>query len=106
MRNLTINRDKTCVGCLMPVKFYVSDEIYGDLIIKGIKCRKIGVLANGSISTFQICNEEVVLFAIIDRISRNYCYGKKIIKAGSEDIFLSGKNKLSLFRGNPFKFYY
>ena len=104
MRNLNIKRKKSFVASLMKVKLYISDESSNELTINGVKCRKIGDLANGKEASFEIEDKEVILFAIIDKLTKETCNDKIIINAGDEDVYLSGKNKFAPFSGNPFVF--
>jgi len=104
MRKLTIKRKKTFTASLMKVKFYISDENSNEITINGINCKKLGEVANGKEVSFEINNDEVVLFSIIDKLSKDFCNDKIVIKAGEEAIVITGKNKLSPFKGNPFIF--
>jgi hypothetical protein len=104
MRKLTVKRRKSFVASLMKVKLYVSDETSNEITIIGVKCRQIGEVANGKEASFDIDNNEVVLFAIIDKVSKDFCNDKIVVKAGEEDACVTGKNKFSPFSGNPFIF--
>ncbi len=103
MRKLTIKRDKTFVGCVMKAKVYLKDE-NGDTLIDGNMCRFVTSLKNNSSDTFDIDENENIVYVIYDTISKDYCFGKKVISAGMDDIMIHGKPKLSLFKGNPFIF--
>ena len=103
MRDLTIKRTKAKAACLMKVKFYIADDI-NDLSIAGIKCRRLGAIKNGKEATFQISNDEEVIFAILDKYSKDRCNDRLVIPAGEENIVVSGKNILSPVDGNPFIF--
>lgn len=104
MRNLTVKREKTFVGCAMSVFIYVEDEENKDEMIKGVPCRRLGSVNNNREETFSIPNEEVKIFAIIDTLSKEWCNDMIVIPEGTEDVTISGKCKFSLFKGNPFVF--
>lgn len=103
MRKLTLKRDKTFVGCAMKAKVYLKDE-NGEITIDGNKCRFITSIKNNSSVTFDIDENENMIYVIYDTISKDFCFGKKVISAGNEDILVHGKPKLSPFKGNPFVF--
>lgn len=104
MRNLTIKRTKSFVGCLAKMKIYIEDYEAGELTINGIPCRKIGELKSGEEKTFQISVKEAKVFAIADKLSKEYCNEFYQLPEGQEDIFLSGKNKFNPASGNAFRF--
>ncbi len=104
MRNLTIKRTKTFVGCLAKLKVYIEDASSNELLIKNTPCRKIGDLKNGEEKTFQIGEQKAKVFIIADKISKNYCNEYYQLPEGKEDISLSGKNKFNIFNGNAFQF--
>ena len=104
MRNLTIKRTKCFVGCLAKMKIYIEDPQSGDTVISGTPCRKIGELKNGEEKTFQIGEQSTKIFAIADKISKNYCNEYIELPEGNEDIYLSGQNKFNLANGNAFRF--
>ena len=62
MRNLTIKREKSFVGCLTKARVFVCDELTGDTKINGDKCYKIGDLKNGEEKTFAIGDEETKIY--------------------------------------------
>lgn len=102
MRNLTIRREKRFAAFLLPMKVYVADP-NGDTKIVDTPCRRIGKLKNGEEQTFEIGEEETVVFVIAGKTSKKYCNDFCRIPAGSEDVFLSGSNKFSR-PGSPFHF--
>ena len=104
MRNLTITRNKTFVGCLVKVKFYIEDPQSSELTIRGIPCRKIGELKNGQSATFAVEEGNLRLFAIADTKSKEYCCDCYQLPEGSEDLSLSGQNRFNLSVGNAFLF--
>ncbi len=104
MRNLTIKREKSFVGSLAKMKVYVEDPTSNEICINDIPCRKIGDLKNGEEKTFQIDEQEVKVYVIADKLSKNYCNEFYQLSAGQEDVFLSGKNKFNPANGNAFRF--
>lgn len=104
MRNLTIRRRKSFVGCLGKLKIYVEDRVSGDLTINDVPCRKIGELKNGQENTFVIGNEATRVYAIFDKLSKDYCNDYFDIPAGDYDLLLTGKNEYNPANGNAFRF--
>lgn len=103
MRNLTITRRKSLVGCAMKDQVYIRDELAQEIIIDGVPCRKIGNIKNGESKTFQIEDGEQQVFLIVDKASKDYCNATVTIPEGQEDIILSGVHKF-VFGSNPFRF--
>lgn len=104
MRNLTIKREKSFVGSLAKMKVYIEDPTSNEICINDISCRKIGDLKNGEEKTYQIDEQEVKIYVIVDKLSKNYCNEFYQLPAGQEDVFLSGKNKFNPANGNAFRF--
>ena len=104
MRNLTIKREKSFVACLAKMKVYIEDYITQDLEINGVPCRKLGELKNGEEKTFTIEDREAKVFVIADKLSKGFCSDFYSIPEGTDDIFLSGKNKYNPINGNAFRF--
>lgn len=104
MRNLTITRTKSFVGCLGKMKVYIEDPMGGDTVISGVNCRKLGTLKNGETVTFPIGCEAARVYVIADQISRNYSNDCYPLEAGTEDVTLTGKNHFNPGAGNPFRF--
>lgn len=73
MRNLTIKRTKTFVGCAMKMKFYIEDPTSTEITIGGVPCRKLGELKSGKEMTVAIGDEAAKVFAIVDSLSKEYC---------------------------------
>lgn len=88
----------------MKVKFYIADDIAGDMTIAGIRCRRLGAIKNGKEATFTISKGKEIIFAILDRFSKDTCNDRLVIEAGEEDVVVTGKNVLSPMDGNPFIF--
>ena len=104
MRNLTIRRTKSFVGCLGKMKIYIEDPASSEMTINHLSCRKIGELKNGEEKTFPIEEREAKIFVIADKISKDFCNEYYQLPEGQEDIFLSGKNKFNPAAGNAFRF--
>ena len=118
MRKLTIKREKTFVGCAAKMQIYISDFQSNELEmplhtvdpetgedkVEKISCRKLGQLKSGEEATFEIGNEAAMIFVIADKASKDFCNDCYPIKAGEEDISLSGKNKFNPMAGNAFRF--
>lgn len=104
MRKLTIKRNKTIVGCLMKLKVYIEDPTSQEIVISDTPCRKLGELKSGEEQSFDIGENAAKVFVIADRISKNYCNDFYQLSEGSEDIYLSGKNKYNPANGNAFRF--
>ena len=102
MRNLTIKRSKSFVGCIAKDKVYIRDYANPELTISGVPCRFLGTLKNGQQATFQIPDEETQIFVIADKVSKEYCNATVTLPAG-QDYFLTGKHHFVL-GSNPFRF--
>ena len=103
MRNLTITRRKSYVGCAMKDQVYIRDEQAPELTIEGVPCRKIGSIKNGETKTFQIGEGQQQIFLIADKLSKDHCNATVTIPEGQEDVVLSGKHAF-VFGSNPFRF--
>ena len=104
MRELTIVRQKSGVGCLSKMKVYIEDPYNCELVIKGIPCRKLGDLANGESKTFEIEERSLRVFVIAGKSSMRYCNDLYVIPEGIDNITLTGKNKFSTSTGHAFRF--
>lgn len=104
MRNLTITRTKSFVGCLAKMKVYIEDPVSNELTINGVPCRKLGTLKNGETASFSIGDQAAKVFVIADKASRNYSNDCYPIPEGVEDIAITGKNHFNPGAGNPFRF--
>lgn len=104
MRNLTIKRTKSFVGCLMPVQVYIEDREAGTTTINDVPCTKLGTLKNGEEKTFSITEEETKIYVIADKLSKGFCNDYYRLGAGSVDVSVSGKNIYNPMIGNPFRF--
>lgn len=104
MRNLTIKRTKSFVGCISKVKIYIEDPTSTEITINHVPCRKIGELKNGEEKTFQIDEREAKVFVIADKLSKDFCNEYYQLAYGQEDIYLSGRPKYNPAAGNAFRF--
>ncbi len=104
MRTLSITRRKALAGCLGKYKVYIEEPRWGDTVINGIRCRKLGVLKNGETAVFQIENHAQMLFVIADKLSKGYSNDFCRLPEGEEDISLIGKASFNPFTGNAFRF--
>lgn len=104
MRNLTIKRTKSFVACLGKMKVYIENPAFGDTLINDVPCSKIGELKNGEEKTFVIGENEAKVFVIADTLSKNYCNDFYKLPAGTEAVYLSGKNRYNPASGNAFRF--
>ena len=104
MRNLTIKRTKSFVGCLAKMKIYIEDSEANDITIDGVTCRKLGELKNGEEKTFSVTEKKAKVFVIADALSKGFCNEYYELAAGGKDVYLSGKNKFNPASGNAFRF--
>ena len=104
MRNLTIERRKKFSGSAIPVKFYIEDAENEELRIEQTPCRKLGELKNGETKTFSISTDSAKLFAIHDKLSKEYCNDFYQLPTSPEDIYLSGEARVNPGIGNTFIF--
>ena len=87
MRNLTIKRTKSFVGCLGKMKVYIEDPLSNEMTINNTPCRKLSVLKNGEEKTFLIDENEAKVFVIADKLSKGFCNEYYNVPAGEEDVF-------------------
>lgn len=118
MRKLTVKRQKSYVGCAMKVNFYIQDDLSDEVMADGLTFRKLGTVKNDEECTFEIeCGKVILFSAVDDTLSKMVKSGyenpvdvsrvvmdKIELPEGSEDIVVSGKNKLNPLKGNPFIF--
>ena len=104
MRTLTVKRTKSFVACLASMKVYIEDHELTEITINGTPCRKLGVLKNGEEKTFAIGNDELKVFVIADKLSKEISNEFFTIPAGEENVYLSGKNAYNPATGNAFRF--
>ena len=104
MRNVTIKRTKSFVGCAVKLKVYIEDPNTRELLLGHSYCRKLGELKNGEEKTFAIEDRAAKVYVIADTLSKGYCNEFYQLPEGQEDICLTGKCKFNLFAGNAFRF--
>jgi len=104
MRRLWIKRRKAMAAAMAAMKVYIEDPEQGDTTISGTLCRKLGVLKNGRKVHFTIDEEARKVFVIAGKRSRKLCSEYVQLPEGRDDVFLSGRNVLDPFGGNPFVF--
>ena len=93
MRNLTIKREKSFVGCLVPMKVYIEDPESWELKIHGTPCRKVGEIKNGAELTISIEEHSLRVYVIGDKMSKEFCYDVYMLPEGDEDVYLSGNTE-------------
>ncbi|MBQ8533365.1 MAG: hypothetical protein IJ462_00865 [Clostridia bacterium] len=86
------------------MKVYIEDPNATDMAINGVPCTKVGVLKNGKTLTFPIDEASRKVFVIAGRMSASICNDFYQIPAGTEDVYLSGKNRYNPANGNAFRF--
>ena len=104
MRNLTVKREKSFVGCLGNLKLYIETADGGEITVNGTQFVKIGDLKNGQEKTFSVEDGARKVLAIFDKLSKDYCNDIYQLPEGDGDVFISGKNKFDPARGNAFVF--
>lgn len=104
MRNLTIKREKSFVGCLGKMKVFIEDPIAHETFINDVPCRKLGTLKNGEEKTFVIGDEQARVIVAGDMLAKNLSNDYCTIPAGIEPVYLKGKNHYNPGAGNPFLF--
>ncbi len=104
MRKLTFHRMKSFVGSVGKVKLYVEDPYEPDLTIAGVPCRLLGKVKNGASAEFEVPDTRCKIFAIADKLSKEYCSDLYQLEAGTEPVTVSGSFTAQLTRGNVFRF--
>ena len=104
MRNLTICRTRSFVGCLARMKVYIEDAQSGDTAINGTPCRRLGELKNGESRTFPVDERAAKVYVIADQLTKNYCNEYYQLPEGAEDIILTGRNRFNPASGNAYRF--
>lgn len=103
MRHLTIQRNKTFVGCAGKVQICISDPASAIRILD-TPVRTLCVLKNSESQVISVPDEEFTLFAAADALSLGYCLDQIVVPAGTEDVTISGQCRFNPFIGNPFRF--
>jgi len=104
MRQLTVKRRKRFVASLGTIIILAESPESGECVVNNKNCRVLGVLPNGGEITVEIGEEETVIYAVADMRNTDFCKELYRIPAGSEDIVLTGQNKLNPLNGNIFVF--
>ena len=104
MRKLTVLRRKTFAACFTKMKVYIEDPIFGDTVISGVKCRRIGELKNGEAKTYSVSEGERKVFLLSDAVDPEQWNEYYTVPAGTDDVLISGKNNCNPFEGNLFRF--
>ena len=104
MRELTITRTKSFVGCLAKIKIFIEDPENGSTQIGGMLCSKLGELKNGETKTFTIENGPLRVYAIADQLSKDFCNDFYQLPEGEDNICLSGRPRFNPGTGNAFRF--
>ena len=104
MRKLTVLRRKTFAACFTKMKVYIEEPIFGDTVISGVKCRRIGELKNGEAKTYGVAEGERKIFVLSDAIDPEQWNEYYTVPAGTDDVLISGKNNCNPFEGNLFRF--
>ncbi len=91
MRNLTIKRTKSFVGCLLTVHVYVQDYTAPETYINNVPCRKLGTVKNGEEKTFLIPAEETAVYVVSDRTSKSIAHDFVRLPAGYDPVYLTGR---------------
>ena len=104
MRNLVITRNKSFVACLTAMKVYIEDPASPEMTISGIPCRLLGKIKNGEQKVFTVDEEAHRIFVIPGQMSKSITCDSYPLPAGTEDVYLTGKNHYNPIAGNPFYF--
>ena len=104
MRTITIKRNKAFTGGAAKVQVYILDKINGNFNIDGNICRQLGVLKNGEEKTFEISEEENVIFAFYNNAYKDVTYDTFKVPANNNNYRVSGKITFSLSNNCPFRF--
>lgn len=104
MRKLTIRRTKSYIDAFVKLKFYIEDPVAGSRTINGIRCKYLGALENGDIKAYMIEDSAAKVFAIAENARQDVCDEYYELPAGTENIFLSGQNRIQIDEGTGFRF--
>ena len=96
MRNVTIKRRKSFVGCLLKARVYVRDELYPDTYINRCPYRFLGILRNGEEQTFLVPDEAVEILVASDPLMKGVYNDRVCIEAGIDPVVLSGSCEMGL----------
>ena len=104
MRTLIIKRHKSGIACLAKMKVYIECHENYETVIAGVPCVKLGNLRNGEEARFYVPEESLKVFIIADKLSKNMSNDFYQLPEGSDDVYLSGRNKYNPLNGNAFRF--
>ena len=104
MRKLTVMRRRAFSACFIKMNVYAEDALFGDTLISGVKCRKLGELRNGEVKEYVIDEGKKRIFILSESVPFERWNESYTVPAGSEDVRLSGKNNCNPFEGNLFRF--
>lgn len=90
MRNLIIKRFSTFIGKFGKVKIYIRDTEKPELKINNVPCRLLGTLKDGEEKTFEVPAEEIQIFAISGKLSKNFSNDFISIAPGEDDYYVTG----------------
>ncbi len=103
MRNITLTREKTFVGCVSKLNVLIADPA-GDITVNDTVCRRVAKIKNGETITFEIGDEATRIYVIADKLSKNYCNDYYPVPEGSDDLVLTGRCRYNPMAGNPYRF--
>ena len=98
MRQLTIKRIRSFVGCMGKISVFITDPA-GDATVCGDTCRLLGLLGNGRTEVYEISEQPAKLYLVAGTEIFN---DSTAIPEGSDDVFLEGQNRYDPMRGNAF----
>ena len=97
-------RRKAVAACLTKMNVYIEDPIFGDIVISGVKCRRLGELKNGEAKQYSVGEGARKVFLLADSVDTEQWIEYYTIPAGTADVQISGKNNCNPFEGNLFRF--
>lgn len=104
MRKLTVKRRKSIAACFTKTGVYIEDPLFGNTVISGVKCRRLGELKNGETKTYEIAEGQRRVFVLADSVDPERWNESFTVPAGTEDVTVSGRNGCNPFEGNLFRF--
>ncbi len=103
-RVLTVERQKSVVGCLGKLKIGIQDDS-GEIELQGVRYRLLGVLKNGEAKSFAVPATACRVCAFFDVVfAQRYSFAQRELPEGKQDISLTGKAHLDFMKGNSFIF--
>ena len=98
MRQLTIKRIRSFVGCMGKVSVFITDPA-GDKTVCGDACRLLGLLGNGKTEVYDISEQSAKLYLVAGTEMFN---DSTVIPEGTGDVYLEGQNRYDPMHGNAF----